>query len=71
MNPGDSNYLVTVPEPAVQLLPKVVKDRNWNPYVKWGAGVTKKDIKVRAKMEWGKAVARHLYDTIKMNSASG
>lgn len=70
MVPGTENYLLKVPEPALQLLPAVVKDRNWNPIQKYGAGVTKKDIKVRAKMEWGAKVASHL-KSIGMEIPSG
>jgi hypothetical protein len=58
--PGDNNYLLELPEAPLQMLPKVVKDRNWNPYTKYGATATKKDIKVRAKQDWGRKVAEHL-----------
>ncbi len=58
--PGEGEWLLGVPPAQVKLLPEIKKDKNWNPYTKWGPTLTKKDIKVRAKQDWGVAVANHL-----------
>lgn len=42
------------------MLPAIVKDKNWDPIARYGITATKKDIKVRAKIEWGLKVAQHL-----------